>query len=95
LSNGWEGYVISTQRFFSTSTADLFDSIYTRLIVPRKLDVLDGGMVILAIYTLNIAHPGLLLFRDTSRKDLVLEEKTSTPSAEAEPTSDTPSQEAA
>ncbi|KAJ7431440.1 RTA1 like protein-domain-containing protein [Mycena galericulata] len=27
----------------------------------RYFDVLDGGMVVLAIFTVNIAHPGLLL----------------------------------
>ncbi|KAF7354226.1 hypothetical protein MVEN_01110400 [Mycena venus] len=32
-------------------------------------NVLDGGMVVLAIYTLNIAHPGVLL-RHTPEKDL-------------------------
>jgi len=29
-------------------------------------NVLDGAMVTLAIYTLNIAHPGLLLFGGAS-----------------------------
>ncbi|KIJ68477.1 hypothetical protein HYDPIDRAFT_106676 [Hydnomerulius pinastri MD-312] len=40
LSNGWSGYIISTQVYFN---------------------VLDGGMVTLAIITLNLAHPGFLL----------------------------------
>ncbi len=31
------------------------------------LDVLDGAMVVLAIYTLNFAHPGHLLDRDTGK----------------------------
>jgi len=32
------------------------------------LDVLDGAMVILAIYALNIAHPGLLLADSESQE---------------------------
>lgn len=39
LSNGWDGRIISTQRYFN---------------------VLDGAMVVLAIYTFNLAHPGRL-----------------------------------
>jgi hypothetical protein len=30
-----------------------------RLIAP--VDVLDGAMIVLAMYTLNVLHPGLLL----------------------------------
>jgi hypothetical protein len=45
LANGWNGPVISTERYF---------------------DWLDGGMVTLAIYTLNFCHPGILLEKEDS-----------------------------
>ena len=40
LLNGFEGRIISTERFFN---------------------VLDGGMITLAIFTLNFVHPGVFL----------------------------------
>ncbi|KAG2139842.1 RTA1 like protein-domain-containing protein [Suillus bovinus] len=43
LANGWNGPVISTERYF---------------------DWLDGGMVTLAIYTLNFFHPGIFVKKD-------------------------------
>ncbi|KAG1873925.1 RTA1 like protein-domain-containing protein [Suillus subluteus] len=43
LANGWDGPVISTERYF---------------------DWLDGGLVTLAMYTLNFLHPGILLKKD-------------------------------
>ncbi|KAG1809123.1 RTA1 like protein [Suillus subaureus] len=43
LANGWNGPVISTERYF---------------------DWLDGGLVTLAIYTLNFFHPGILVKKD-------------------------------
>ncbi|KAG2078713.1 RTA1 like protein, partial [Suillus decipiens] len=43
LANGWNGPVISTERYF---------------------DWLDGGMVTLAIYTLNFFHPGIFVKQD-------------------------------
>ncbi|GJE99943.1 RTA1 domain-containing protein [Phanerochaete sordida] len=42
LADGWDGRVISTERYF---------------------DWLDGGMITLATFTVNIFHPGLLLGR--------------------------------
>lgn len=43
LANGWDGPVISTERYF---------------------DWLDGGLVTLAIYTLNFFHPGIFVKQD-------------------------------
>ncbi|KAJ7483579.1 RTA1 like protein-domain-containing protein [Mycena latifolia] len=43
-------------------------------------NVLDGGMVVLAIYTMNIAHPGLLL-RQTAAEDIAEKQVDSTSSA--------------
>jgi len=57
---GWTNYLHTA----------LFQSVlpFNTLSVPiltftKTPDILDGGMVTLAIYTLNFAHPGLLLFR--------------------------------
>ncbi|TFY57327.1 hypothetical protein EVJ58_g7087 [Rhodofomes roseus] len=40
LAGGWDGYIISTQRYFNW---------------------LDGGMITLAMFCLNLFHPGYLL----------------------------------
>ncbi|KAJ7754216.1 RTA1 like protein-domain-containing protein [Mycena maculata] len=56
LLNGFEGRIISTQRYFN---------------------ILDGGMIALAIFTLNIAHPGIYLApqdREDSEVELRLKE---------------------
>lgn len=34
------------------------------VLIIHCTDVLDGAMVVLAIYALNIAHPGILLAED-------------------------------
>ncbi|GJE86154.1 RTA1 domain-containing protein [Phanerochaete sordida] len=47
LSDGWNGRIISTQRYF---------------------DWLDGGMITLATFTINIFHPGFLLGRGETWK---------------------------
>jgi hypothetical protein len=59
LAGGWNGRVISTQRYFSALM--LLFYLITLVIPFFSTDVLDGAMVTLAIFTLNIAHPGLLL----------------------------------
>jgi hypothetical protein len=46
------------------------------LLIPF-LDVLDGAMIVLAIYTMNFAHPGVLLHhspRQHSQEGLSLKE---------------------
>jgi len=43
LSNGWNGCIIGTQRYFN---------------------ILDGGMVTLAMFTINILHPNFLLYSE-------------------------------
>ncbi len=54
LSDGWAGRIISTQLYFSAW-------LRARAPVLTPPDVLDGAMVTLAIYTLNVAHPGVLI----------------------------------
>lgn len=52
LAEGWDGYIITTQRYFNW---------------------LDGGMITLAMFCLNVLHPGYLLGKretwKTSRGD--------------------------
>lgn len=43
-------------------------------LITLRTDVLDGAMIIVAIYTVNIFHPGLLL-RTKAEKDLDTEMK--------------------
>ena len=59
LSDGWTGRIIGTQVYFSAS----FFPLPLTCINVGYLDVLDGAMIVLAIYTLNFAHPGVLLAR--------------------------------
>ncbi|KAH9829049.1 RTA1 like protein-domain-containing protein [Rhodofomes roseus] len=55
LAGGWDGYIISTQRY---------------------LNWLDGGMITLAMFCLNLFHPGYLLGkRDTWKASRVDSEK--------------------
>ncbi|KJA24394.1 hypothetical protein HYPSUDRAFT_136271 [Hypholoma sublateritium FD-334 SS-4] len=51
-------------------TAELADGWHGKIISDQVLfNVLDGAMVILAMYTLNIAHPGLLLATPAEEKE--------------------------
>ena len=58
LANGWDGVIISTERYFGTSW-HLFWLKYADNIL--LIDWLDGAMVTIAIYTLNFIHPGIWL----------------------------------
>ncbi|THG98758.1 hypothetical protein EW026_g3490 [Hermanssonia centrifuga] len=49
LSDGWNGPVISTQKWFN---------------------IFDGTMVVLALYSMNIFHPGYMLFNQPFPSDL-------------------------
>jgi hypothetical protein len=57
LSDGWNGRIITTQVYFSEPTHYLLSRLFSSLIE----DVLDGTMIVLAIFTMNFAHPGRLL----------------------------------
>jgi hypothetical protein len=58
--------------------ADAFSYIVTFLISSISIDVLDGAMVVLAMYTLNILHPGILLVnRSDTAYDQPLDNKSS------------------
>lgn len=58
LSDGWNGTIISTQVYFSKFSFCVNKAKRSNF---SPLDVLDGAMIVLAIYTLNFFHPGFLL----------------------------------
>jgi hypothetical protein len=58
LADGWNGRIISTEVYFSALNPI---SSRRKIVILSKLDVLDGAMVTMAMYALNIAHPGFLL----------------------------------
>ena len=68
LAGGWTGPIISTQIWFSTSAAFLtfcgIENWYT--------DIFDGAMVVLAVYTLNVFHPGYLLFNQPAQSESIV-----------------------
>jgi len=61
LSEGWNGRIISNELYFSTSHIFLVCFHCSQLLMDNVIDVLDGAMVTIAMYTINIGHPGLLL----------------------------------
>lgn len=67
LADGWNGTVITTQVYFSTSPAHSNLSVLCQLTYQTDYltDVFDGAMITLAMYTLNIFHPGFLLPQPT------------------------------
>jgi hypothetical protein len=60
LADGWSGRIITTQVYFSQS----LHRAHQRSVLNIFPDVLDGAMIVLAMYTLNIFHPGVLLRED-------------------------------
>jgi hypothetical protein len=61
LADGWTGRIITTQVYFSQSSLAYHDHF---VMMNKLVDILDGAMIVLAMYTLNIFHPGFLLGRD-------------------------------
>ena len=59
FGNGWNGKVISTQWVFSAWFFFLSSFLFRTL--WGYADVFDGTMIVLAMYTLNIFHPGIYL----------------------------------
>lgn len=60
LSDGWAGRIIKTQRLFS----EHINAVNVHYILILNIsDWLDGGMITLAMYSANAAHPGRLLGR--------------------------------
>ena len=60
--SGWKGTVISTQWVFSRWSfvaASRLESY--RIITDDHADVFDGTMITLAMFTLNLFHPGIFL----------------------------------
>ena len=62
--SGWNGKVISTQWVFSAWS--LFTFLFTNLIViiGDYADVFDAVMIVLAMFILNLVHPGTYLRDD-------------------------------
>ena len=61
FANGWNGKVISTQWVFSAWSFFCFPFPKLILIFGDHVDVFDGAMIVLAMYTLNLFHPGIYL----------------------------------
>ncbi|KAJ6493457.1 hypothetical protein C8R45DRAFT_1136695 [Mycena sanguinolenta] len=59
LKEGIRGRIIQTEVYFSVSSCPILPLLFD-LSSPS---VLHGGMITLAIFTLNVAHPGFLLYR--------------------------------
>lgn len=60
LADGWLGRVIRTEVYFSAFFTYPLSSVINCF--PWLLiDVLDGVMITLAIYTFNVIHPGYFL----------------------------------
>ena len=57
FSDGYNGKIAHTQVLFS----ELLRMLLLFRISPAHIDVFDGMMVTLAMYTLNAMHPGMLL----------------------------------
>ena len=60
LSGGWSGKIIATQWLFSSSMLNNLLPPQV-LIVVLLADTFDGAMIVLAAFTLNFLHPGMLL----------------------------------
>lgn len=78
LADGWNGRIISTQVYFSAYYPfQMIDCTALPDPVSSLLDVLDGAMVVLAMYTWNILHPGIVLAQDEQlgRAEILTEDK--------------------
>lgn len=64
LEDGWGGRIITTEVYFSTCS----DVVVPFAALIDSIDVLDGAMITLAIYVVNIFHPGRI-FRHTTRRE--------------------------
>ena len=60
LAGGWDGKTIATQWLFSSSMLNHLLPLQVLILVPLA-DTFDGSMIILAAFTLNFLHPGMLL----------------------------------
>ena len=70
LAGGWDGTIIRTQWLFSSSMLNNLLPPQVLIIVPLA-DTFDGAMIILAAFTLNVLHPGMLLAGYDDRIDRV------------------------
>lgn len=80
FADGWNGKVISTQWVFSAWSFTWLSFPNLKVIIGDYADVFDGTMIVLAMYTLNIFHPGIYLRGEdypsqTSSEGVVMEER--------------------
>ncbi|KAJ7106332.1 RTA1-domain-containing protein [Mycena epipterygia] len=55
-------------------TLELLDGFTGRIIsTERYFNVLDGGMIVLAIFTINVVHPGVFLVKQEDKEDSEVE----------------------
>lgn len=77
--SGWNGKVISTQWVFSAWSLSFFFFPILIVIIGDHADVFDGTMIVLAMYTLNLFHPGNYLQEDipsqTSSEGIIMEDQ--------------------
>jgi hypothetical protein len=59
LSEGWGGPILTTERYFRQYLVAFL--IVREILTWISADVLDGAMITLAMYCLNVFHPGWLL----------------------------------
>ncbi|KAG6886613.1 hypothetical protein C0995_006447 [Termitomyces sp. Mi166 len=66
LADGWLGRIIRTEVYFSALSSARSEPLASVTYRPffSFLDVLDGVMITLAIYTFNFIHPGFFLADD-------------------------------
>lgn len=67
LATGWNGRIIRTEAYFRKSHFGFHSSAL------RFSVVLDGVMIVIAMYTINVLHPGRLLERSVEQKPESLE----------------------
>jgi len=61
LSEGRNGRIISNELYLSTSHLFLVCFHRSQLLTDNPVDILDGAMGTIAMYTINIGYSGLLL----------------------------------
>ena len=59
LAGGWDGRVMVTEKYFSKRSFAILTAEHLLTLAPP--DVLDGMMIAIAMYTVNMFHPGWLI----------------------------------
>lgn len=66
LGDGWTGKILRTQVYFSKYT--VVCTTWLLLSGVNFVGLFDGGMIVVAIFALNIFHPGFLLRLKTLKR---------------------------